>query len=141
MTDVKIYITTSYFKETSHGEWRILYVYSDRSVKVSGSAKSDSESQIPLIAAIEALNEVSKFHSVFVYTDSGYLSCGMNKKVVGWSLRGWRRSTNTVHSNCFVENRELWEELFLLSKNYKIKWKHSGSVKKIIEVADNFCEK
>jgi len=58
-----------------HGEWRILYVYSDISIKVLGGVKNDSESQISLIAAIEALNEVSKFHSVFVYIDSGYLIC------------------------------------------------------------------
>lgn len=52
-----------------------------------------------------------------IYSDSSYVINGITKWVFGWQKNGWITATKNP-----VENQDLWQELFALTKNFKIDW-------------------
>lgn len=67
---------------------------------------------MPVIKALEALNEPSK---VDLYTDSQYVSKGINEWIDGWIGRGWRSSSGKP-----VKNKDLWLRLVPLLEKHRV---------------------
>ena len=71
-----------------------------------------------LTAAIQALRALKYPCRVELYTDSTYLRNAFEK---GW-LERWRRNGWRTSGKQTVLNRDLWEELWELSRTHSIHW-------------------
>lgn len=79
--------------------------------------KHTTNNRMELTAALEALKTLNKSCNVTLHSDSKYLIEGMDKWVKGWVKNGWRSSAKKL-----VANREIWEQLVLVSEKHNITW-------------------
>ena len=65
-----------------------------------------------MTAAIEALRQSDPpLSTSLITTDSQYLVKGMTEWIAGWQRKGWRNSKKEP-----VVNKDLWEQLLVLTK-------------------------
>ena len=73
-----------------------------------------------------------------MFTDSQYLRLGITQWIARWHQNNWMSSSKKP-----IKNRDLWQELFELSKMHKINWQwvkgHSGDIGN--ELADKLANK
>ena len=78
-----------------------------------------------LLAAIKALESLTRPSKVQLSTDSVYLKDGITKWVHNWKGNGWLTSTKKP-----VKNVDLWKRLLEASGPHEIEWEwvkgHSG---------------
>jgi ribonuclease HI len=78
-----------------------------------------------LMAAIEALNALTRPCEVVLSTDSNYVKDGITKWIFGWQKNGWRTADRKP-----VKNADLWQALLEAVRRHKIEWQwvrgHSG---------------
>ena len=86
--------------------------------EISGGAKETTNNRMELCAAIEALRLLKRPCNVTVTTDSQYMVKGMTEWITGWQRNGWRNSKKEP-----VLNRDLWEQLLLVTQNHNVQWK------------------
>ena len=85
---------------------------------VSGGAKNTTNNRMELMAVIEALKALKEPCNVELYTDSAYVSNAfLQDWITNWQLNNWRTSNKKQ-----VLNRELWEELIILTSKHKVKF-------------------
>ena len=70
-----------------------------------------------LIAPIKALQKIEKNKKVEIYTDSKYVKLGITEWIHKWLKNDWQTSKKEK-----VKNKELWVELYNLTKTCKINW-------------------
>ncbi|MFZ1019949.1 MAG: ribonuclease H [Minisyncoccia bacterium] len=125
-------------------------------LKLGGHAKHATNNQMELTAPIEALKYLK--NNIYPYptspyvgggekgilelvSDSKYVILGITQWIYNWQKNNWRNAAKKP-----VLNRELWEELFELTKNFKIKWTyvkgHNGDKwnERADEIATSFAE-
>ena len=69
------------------------------------------------MAPIMALQEIDKNNEIEIYTDSQYVRLGITEWIHKWIKNNWQTSKKEP-----VKNKELWMQLYELTKPYKIKW-------------------
>lgn len=117
-----------------------------KTVELGGRELKTTNNRMELSGAISALSFLTHdsslgTHSLSLYTDSSYVVNGITKWVFGWQKNAWKKADGED-----VLNKDLWEELFLLSKNFKIEWKiipgHAGVVgnERCDEIATSFAD-
>ncbi len=109
------------------GGWAALIRAGARDKELSGGEKLTTNNRMELVAAIEALNALTKPCRVALYTDSVYVRDGITKWIHGWRKNGWRTSDRKP-----VKNVELWQALVDACAPHRIEWHwvkgHSGHV-------------
>lgn len=90
--------------------------------EVGGRENHTTNNRMELQAALSALSMIqnSEFR-IRIYTDSTYLTQGITKWVFGWQKNNWMTSQKKP-----VENRDLWEMLWLAVKGQAIDWNYVG---------------
>lgn len=107
--------------------WGAIILYPEgRVVELGGREDHSTNNRMELAGAIEALHYVlGSPYSVKIFTDSSYLVNGITKWILSWQKNGWITGAKEP-----VLNKDLWEELHLLSKKIEVEWKytpgHSG---------------
>jgi ribonuclease HI len=80
-----------------------------------------------LMAAISALEALTKPVQVSLYTDSIYLKDGITKWIHTWKAREWKTASKKP-----VKNKDLWMRLEAAMKVHQIEWcwikGHAGHV-------------
>jgi len=93
--------------------------------ELSGGAKETTNNRMEMSAAIEALRQLTRPCQVIITTDSQYLVKGMTEWIAGWQRKGWRNSKKEP-----VLNKDLWEQLLVLTSSHSVQWKwvkgHAG---------------
>lgn len=93
--------------------------------ELSGGAKETTNNRMEMSAAIEALRQLTRPCQVIITTDSQYLVKGMTEWITGWQRKGWRNSKKEP-----VLNKDLWEQLLVLTNSHSVQWKwvkgHAG---------------
>ena len=95
--------------------------------ELSGGARDTTNNRMEMMAAIEALRQLTRPCQILITSDSQYLVKGMTEWIAGWQLKGWRNSKKEP-----VVNKDLWELLLALTKSHSVQWKwvkgHAGHV-------------
>mgnify|MGYP000178303729 CR=1 FL=1 len=100
------------------GGWGVVIKTADSESELSGSEAKTTNNRMEMMAAIKALESLSKPSVVNLRSDSKYVIDAFNKKwLVGWQKKGWKTSTGTA-----VKNQDLWLQLLALAKVHKITW-------------------
>ena len=124
---IKIYTDGSCLKNPGNGGWAAIINTNNEIKKISGSVKNTTNNKMELMAPIKALQEVKGQQSIEIYTDSQYVKLGITDWIHKWIKNNWQTSKKEP-----VKNKELWIELYELSKSHEIKWiwvkAHAGNL-------------
>ena len=114
---IKIYTDGSCLKNPGNGGWAAIINIDNEIKKISGNVKDTTNNKMELMAPIKALQEVRLKQPIEIYTDSQYVKLGITEWIHKWIKNNWQTSKNEP-----VKNKELWMELYELTKSYEIKW-------------------
>lgn len=100
--------------EENVGGWGAVLQYNGKQKEIYGGTKMTTNNKMELTAAIKALEELKVYDiPIEVYLDSSYVVLGISEWIYGWMKKGWVTSKKKP-----VENRELWERLYELKKQF-----------------------
>ena len=114
---IKIYTDGSCLGNPGNGGWAAIIINDGKKTQIKGSKKNTTNNQMELLAPIKALNKVPKGKKIQIFTDSKYVKSGITEWIHNWKKNGWK--TADKHP---VKNKELWEELDLLTNEFEISW-------------------
>ena len=124
---IKIYTDGSCLNNPGNGGWAAIININDEVKKISGSVKDTTNNKMELMAPIKALQEIKGNEQIEIYTDSQYVRLGITDWIHKWIKNNWQTSKKEP-----VKNKELWIELYELTKSYEIKWiwvkAHAGNL-------------
>ena len=114
---IKIYTDGSCLKNPGNGGWAAIINVDNEIKKISGNVKDTTNNKMELMAPIKALQEVKGQQQIEIYTDSQYVKLGITDWIHKWIKNDWQTSKKEP-----VKNKELWMQLYKLTKSYEIKW-------------------
>ena len=100
------------------GGWGAILMYKGAKKEISGGMKETTNNIMEVTAVIEALKCLKVESDVQVYSDSAYTVNAFNQGwIYNWFKNGWRTASKEP-----VKNKELWEELYALTKKHKVEF-------------------
>jgi len=100
------------------GGWGSILMYKDIKKEISGGKENTTNNIMELTAVIEGLKLLKHECEVEIYSDSAYVVNAFNNKwIYGWMKNNWKTSNKEP-----VKNKELWEELYSLTKIHTVKF-------------------
>ena len=107
------------------GGWGAILTWGDKCKEPSGGEATTTNNRMELMAAISALEALTRPSRVELHTDSVYLKDGITKWIHGWKKNGWRTADKKP-----VKNAELWQRLDEAQRMHDIDWRwvkgHAG---------------
>jgi len=107
------------------GGWGAILTYKGKTKEIYGGEQQTTNNRMELMAAIQALESLTKPCSVIVICDSNYVLKGITEWMFNWKKRNWKTANKQP-----VKNEDLWRRLDTAINNHKIKWQwikgHSG---------------
>ena len=107
------------------GGWGALLRYRNTEKELSGGEAESTNNRMELMAAIMALESLTRPIKVCLYTDSTYVRDGITKWIHGWRKNGWKTAAKKA-----VKNVDLWQRLDLAAERHTIDWRwikgHAG---------------
>jgi ribonuclease HI len=107
------------------GGWGAILRYGDREKELSGGEAMTTNNRMELMAAIAALEALSRPCRLALHTDSQYLRGGVTGWIHNWKRNGWRTSDKKP-----VKNDDLWRRLDAAVARHEIDWRwvkgHAG---------------
>ena len=135
---IKIYTDGSCLNNPGDGGWAAIINNDGEVLKISGSEKNTTNNKMELMAPISALKKINKDKKVEIYTDSKYVKLGITEWIHKWIKNNWQTSKKQD-----VKNKELWIELYELTKSFEINWiwvkAHAGNL--LNEEVDSLAKK
>ena len=100
------------------GGWGAILMYKGAKKEISGGMKETTNNIMEVTAVIEALKCLKVESDVQVYSDSAYTVNAFNQGwIYNWIKNGWKTSGKEP-----VKNKELWQELYALTKKHKVEF-------------------
>jgi len=104
------------------GGWGVLMraLDGDRIVKereLSGGDPATTNNRMELMAAIAALEALSRSTVITITTDSAYVKNGVTGWIHGWKRNGWKTSDRKP-----VKNADLWQRLDEARNRHQVTW-------------------
>jgi ribonuclease HI len=112
------------------GGWGALLVAREgdavlRERELSGGEAQTTNNRMELLAAISALESLTRPSAITVVTDSAYLKNGVESWIEGWKRNGWRTASKAP-----VKNEDLWRRLDAARARHDVRWEwtkgHAG---------------
>lgn len=98
------------------GGWAAILMMGDNKKEISGGSKNTTNNIMELTAVIEGLKILKRPCKVAIYSDSAYVVNAFNQKwIYGWMKKNWKTASGDV-----VKNKELWQELYSLTKIHQV---------------------
>lgn len=118
MKQVTIYTDGACSGNPGPGGWAAILIYKGIRKEISGADPSTTNNRMEITAAIKALEALKVSCNVDIHTDSSYLYNAFEKDwIVVWNLNDWKKANKKP-----VENRDLWEKMYALSKQHRIRF-------------------
>lgn len=118
MEKVTIYTDGACSGNPGPGGWGAILMYGNNKKEISGGQKNTTNNIMELTAAVEALKLLKYPCNVELYSDSAYLVNGFsNGWIYNWKKNNWKTSNKEP-----VKNKEIWEELYNLTKIHHVKF-------------------
>ncbi|MBZ4023636.1 ribonuclease HI [Rhodobacter sp. TJ_12] len=112
------------------GGWGVLMRAMDGATVVkerelSGGEADTTNNRMELMAAISALEALTRDSAITITTDSAYVKNGVESWIHGWKRNGWRTAGKKP-----VKNVDLWQRLDAAQARHRVTWKwikgHAG---------------
>jgi ribonuclease HI len=126
MTDAVIIYTDGACRgNPGPGGWGVILNYKGKIKELYGAEKLTTNNRMELMAAIQALESLTRPCLVQLNSDSIYVLKGITDWMPNWKARGWKTAARTP-----VKNEDLWRRLDAAISKHKVEWKwvkgHSG---------------
>ena len=118
MEEVTIYTDGACSGNPGPGGWGTILMYKDVSKEISGCSKNTTNNIMEITAVIEGLKLLKYPCKVNLYSDSAYVVNAFNQ---GW-IYNWVKKNRKTAGNEPVKNKELWQELYNLTKVHEVKF-------------------
>ena len=116
MDKVIIYTDGACSGNPGPGGWGSILMMGENRKEISGGKKDTTNNVMELTAVIEALKLLKRLCKVDLYSDSAYVvNAFLQNWILGWIKNGWKNSSKEE-----VKNKELWQELFSLTKIHDV---------------------
>jgi ribonuclease HI len=99
------------------GGWGAILRYGGHEKELKGGEALTTNNRMELMAAIMALEALTRPATVELHTDSQYLRDGISKWIHGWKRNGWKTSDKKP-----VKNANLWQRLDLALGRHQVTW-------------------
>lgn len=109
---VKIWTDGSCLGNPGPGGWAALLTYGKHEREVVGGEPETTNNRMELMAAIQALEALTRPSRVRLSSDSNYVVKGITEWIAGWKRKGWKK----------VKNRDLWERLDKAREPHEVSW-------------------
>jgi len=107
------------------GGWGAILFYGEKKKELKGGDLATTNNRMELMAAIQALEALTKPCQVELHTDSQYVQKGIHEWIHSWKRRGWRTADGKP-----VKNDDLWKRLDEARVRHKVDWRwikgHAG---------------
>ena len=118
MEEVTIYTDGACSGNPGPGGWGAMLMYKGNKKEISGGKQNTTNNVMELTAVIEGLKLLKFPCKVKVYSDSAYVvNAFIQKWIYGWIKNGWKNSSKEP-----VKNKELWQELYELTKTHEVEF-------------------
>lgn len=116
MDKVIIYTDGACSGNPGPGGWGSILMMGENRKEISGGKKDTTNNVMELTSVIEALKLLKRPCKVDLYSDSAYVvNAFLQNWILGWIKNGWKNSSKEE-----VKNKELWQELFSLTKIHDV---------------------
>jgi ribonuclease HI len=99
------------------GGWGAILRWRGTEKELSGGEAETTNNRMELMAAISALEALTRPVGVDLSTDSTYVRDGITKWMPAWKARGWKTADKKP-----VKNRDLWERLDSAVQRHDVAW-------------------
>ena len=112
------------------GGWGVLMIAREGGAVIKertlqGGEPLTSNNRMELLAAISALEVLSRHSELTIVTDSAYVKNGITEWIAGWKRKNWRTAGGSP-----VKNVELWQRLEAAAARHQVTWRwikgHAG---------------
>ncbi len=107
------------------GGWGAVLRFRGVEKELSGGEAATTNNRMELMAAIAALEALTRASEVRLFTDSRYVMDGITKWIIGWKRNGWKTADKKP-----VKNEDLWRRLDAIASTHRIEWRwvkgHAG---------------
>ena len=107
------------------GGWGAILIYGAKEKELCGGEPGTTNNRMELMAAIQALEALTKPCRVELHTDSRYVMDGISQWIHGWKARGWKTAAKAP-----VKNEDLWRRLDTARLRHEVDWRwvkgHNG---------------
>jgi len=130
MTEVYAWTDGACSGNPGPGGWGVLMraMDGDTIVKertLNGGEADTTNNRMELMAAISALEALTRFSAITITTDSAYVKNGVTGWIHGWKRNGWKTANKKP-----VKNVDLWQRLDTAQAEHDVTWKwikgHAG---------------
>ena len=93
--------------------------------ELQGGEAATTNNRMELMAAISALEALTRPSTIVIVTDSNYVKNGVTQWIHGWKRNGWKTADRKP-----VKNVELWQRLDAAQATHTVEWRwikgHAG---------------
>ncbi len=116
MEKVTIYTDGACSGNPGPGGWGAILMHNENKKELSGGIKDTTNNIMEITAVLEALKALKFPCEVDIYSDSAYVvNCFNQGWIYNWLKKGWKTASGEN-----VKNKELWEELYNLTKVHNV---------------------
>ncbi|MFC5741078.1 ribonuclease HI [Dyella tabacisoli] len=117
MIDVEAFTDGACLGNPGPGGWAALLRAKDSERMLAGGEPDSTNNRMELMAAIAALEALTRPCKVALTTDSKYVMQGIEQWVPKWRLNGWLTADKKP-----VKNQDLWQRLAAAVAGHQVKW-------------------
>ena len=99
------------------GGWGVILRYDGQEKELHGGEAATTNNRMELMAAIMALESLTRPVAARLHTDSQYVMKGITEWIHDWKRRGWRTADKKP-----VKNVDLWQRLEAALAQHDVKW-------------------
>ncbi len=99
------------------GGWGAILRWNGSEKELSGGARATTNNRMELMAAIAALEALTRPVTVHIHTDSQYVKDGITRWICNWKRNGWKTAAKKP-----VKNAELWQRLDAAARRHEVHW-------------------
>jgi len=107
------------------GGWGVVLRWNDHEKELFGGESGTTNNRMELMAAISALESLTRPAEVVITTDSTYVLKGITEWLPNWKRRNWRTASKQP-----VKNVDLWQRLDEAVSRHTVTWEwvkgHNG---------------
>jgi ribonuclease HI len=107
------------------GGWGAILRWRGEEKELSGGEPETTNNRMEMMAAIRALEALTRPAQVRLHTDSAYLRDGIMRWIHAWKAKGWKTADKKP-----VKNVDLWQRLEAAAERHDVEWiwvrGHSG---------------
>ncbi len=99
------------------GGWGAVLRYRGEERELKGGETLTTNNRMEMLAAIQALEALTRPSRVRLHTDSQYLRDGITKYIHAWRANGWKTADKKQ-----VKNLDLWHRLEAAIRPHRVEW-------------------